>query len=55
MYRVGLITEKGGVISENFNTREEIDDYILSKDEELTVKYARILNRETKKTEIIKF
>jgi len=55
MYRVGLVTEKGGIISKNFNTREEVDEYILTKDEELKVKYYRILNKDTGKTEVERF
>jgi len=55
MFRVGLVTKNGGIISENFKTREEVDEYILVKDEELEVKYARILNKETGKREVITF
>jgi len=55
MFRVGLVTKKGGIISENFETREEADDYILTKNEELEVRYARIINKETGKREVVNF
>jgi hypothetical protein len=37
MYRVGIVTDKGRIEAKNFNTRAEVDDYILSfENEEVT-------------------
>ena len=30
MYRVGIVTQSGEVMAKNFETKEEVDDFILS-------------------------
>ena len=55
MYRVALTTKTKGILSCNFKTKEEVDNYILITDEKYKVKEAIILDKITKKREHIKF
>lgn len=43
-YRVALITESGEHLAENFDTREEVDDFLLKNN----AKKYRIIDRNTK-------
>ena len=47
-YRCGIITEKGNVISENFNSRNEIETWLLKQMDKVGVKHYKVINRETK-------
>jgi len=47
MYRVGIIYEKSQIKSSNFNTKTEMEDYILSKLDNPTVKKIRVKNKKT--------
>lgn len=47
MYRVVLITDTGDILSNNFNTKNEVDDYILSIMETKGVKRYRIKDKTT--------
>ena len=49
MYRVGIITDKGKVIGKNFNTRDEVDDFILGIMETQGVKFYKIKDKTTGK------
>jgi len=42
MFRVGIVTNKGRIEAQNFKTRDEVDNYILSFDKEETVTRFRI-------------
>lgn len=46
-FRVAIITNKGRVESNNFETRDQVDNYILSFDKEETVKSYRIKDIKT--------
>ena len=50
MFRVAIITQSSEHFAENFETREQCDEYILKQKE---VKRTRILNKETGKIEDI--
>ncbi len=47
MFRVALITDKGEVLGKNFETKSEIDDYLLSIMETKGVKRYRIKDKTT--------
>lgn len=51
MFRVALITNTGKVLSKNFKTKEEVDEYILYAMDKEGVKRYRILDKD--KGEII--
>ena len=51
-FRVGIIFNSGSICGESFDTREQADEYILTRN---NVKVAKILNRKTKETETIEF
>ncbi len=53
MFRVGISTKDGQILSENFSTREKCDIYILEIDEQYGVKKAVIVNTNTEEREII--
>jgi hypothetical protein len=55
MFRVGLVTKEGKIISENFDTRDDCDTWILEQDEKLGIRKAIIYNKEAKDREIINF
>ncbi len=55
MYRVGITKSNGEIDSQNFETKQEADEYVLSMAEKEGLKTAMILNKETKEREIIKF
>lgn len=42
MFRVGIVTNKGRIEAKNFDTRDQVDDYILSFDNDETVTHFRI-------------
>jgi hypothetical protein len=42
MFRVGISTNKGRIEAQNFKTRSEVDDYILSFDKDEIVMHYRI-------------
>jgi len=52
MFRVAIILKSGEHFAENFEKREQCDEFILKHKE---VKRAMILNKETGKIENIKF
>jgi hypothetical protein len=47
-FRVGVVTLKGNIMAENFETRPEIDDYLLKIDETEGLKCYRIVDGTTK-------
>jgi hypothetical protein len=47
MYRVGVLYEKSKIKSLNFDTKMEMEDYILSKLDNPTVKKIRVKNKKT--------
>ena len=51
-FRVALVTKSGQNKSENFNTKEEAQDYILNIAEKEGVKRAVLLNKKTGEREI---
>ena len=55
MYRVGIVKTDGDIISQNFKTKSECDEWILLQTEECEVKKAIISNKETNEREIINF
>ncbi len=55
MYKVGIVKSNGEIKSQNFETKQQADDYILSMAEKGKIKTAIILNKETKEREVIKF
>ena len=48
MYRVGLITDKGKIISKNFDTRDKAETWLLKIMDKKGVKHYKIINRNTK-------
>ena len=47
MYRVGIIPDKGKPIGKNFNTKNEVDNFILEIMETIGVKYFKIKDKTT--------
>lgn len=49
-FRVGIITKDKDLktISNNFNTKEEVDNFVLEIAERFGVKYYKVIDRETK-------
>jgi len=47
MFRVGIVTEKGNILSKNCPTRGKVDDYLLEIDEQEGLKKYRILDKDT--------
>ena len=47
-YRLGIVTKNGLTIGNNFDTRKEMDDFILEIAERFGVKYYKIIDRETR-------
>ena len=47
MFRVALITKLGTTYSLNAETRQEIDEYLLSMDEKEGLKLYRIIDKQT--------
>jgi len=41
-YRVGITTNKGRIEAHNFESREQVDDYILSFDKDEVITHYRI-------------
>ena len=50
MLRVAIITKTGNTLSLNAETRQEIDDFLLSIDEKEGLKVYRIICKETGET-----
>jgi hypothetical protein len=50
-YRVGILTKQGNILGQTFQTRAEVDDYILQINEKEGVKRADIINQDTKERE----
>ena len=48
MFRVAIITNKDKILSGNFETKEEVEEYILNIMDKEGVKRYRILDKETK-------
>jgi len=46
--RVGAITDKGKIMSKNFNTKDEATAWLLDLMNKEEIKHYRIINRETK-------
>lgn len=46
--RVGIITKDKQTISKNFDTKGEVDTFVLEIAERFGVKYYKVINRETK-------
>lgn len=42
MFRVGIVTNKGRIDAQNFNTRDEVDNFILSFDKDELLLHFRI-------------
>ena len=55
MFRVGVTTKEGKVVAENFNNKNEADEWVLEMEEKVGITKAIILNKETKEREIINF
>ena len=55
MFRVGIVKTDGDIISQNFETKSECDEWILLQTEKCEIKKAVISNKETKEREIIIF
>jgi len=47
-FRVGITKKDGKAIAKNFNTKEEVDDFVLEVAEQSGVRYYRIIDRRTK-------
>lgn len=47
-FKVGIVTNKGRIESKDFETRDEVDNYILSFDKEEQVTRYRIIDLKTK-------
>lgn len=47
-FRVGVVTMKGDIKSENFNSRDEVDNYLLKIDETEGLKLYRVIDYNTK-------
>ena len=47
-YRVGVITDKGKIMSKNFNTKDEATDWLLELMNKEEIRHYKIVNRETK-------
>jgi hypothetical protein len=47
MYRVAIITQKGDIISENFATRDEVDEFLVLIDDSDGIKKFRVLDKDT--------
>ena len=47
-YRVGIITKDGNPISNNFNTKKEVDNFVLEIAERFRVKFYKVINIETR-------
>ena len=54
MYRVGIVNNNGKVYSQNFETKKEVDDFVLNEAEK-GIKKAVILNKKTQEKELINF
>jgi hypothetical protein len=50
MLRVAIISKLGNPFSHNAETRQEIDDFLLSIDEKEGLKLYRIINKDTGET-----
>lgn len=48
MYRVAIITKKGDIISENFATRDEVDEFLVLVDDNEGIKKFRVMDKENK-------
>jgi len=46
MYRVGITTKQGDILSSNFGTKDECDTYILEQMEKVDIKKAIIVNKD---------
>lgn len=55
MFRVGLVLSDGKILSQNFETRELADDWILEKASSIGVKKAIIVNLANNSRDIINF
>ncbi len=47
-YRCGIITNKGNIISENFNSRDDVETWVLKMMDKEGVKHYKVFDRETK-------
>jgi len=47
MYRVGIITDEGKPIGKNFNTKDEVDNFILEIMETKGAKFFKIKDKTT--------
>lgn len=47
MFRVGIVTGKGNVLSKNVPDRSQADDFLLETEEKEGLKYFRILDMDT--------
>ena len=47
MFRIGIITKLGKIIGENFNTRQDAEDFLLEIAEKEGIKRARIKDKKT--------
>lgn len=49
MYRVVALTDKGNYLGKNFDTKDEVDTWILELDEKDGIKRFRIMDKTTNK------
>lgn len=47
-FRVGIIKKDGKAIAKNFNTKEEVDTFVLEVAEKEGVKYYKVIDKQTK-------
>ena len=47
-FRVGIVTKNKQTLSNNFNTKEEVDDFVLEIAERFGVKHYKVIDRQTK-------
>ncbi len=47
-YRVAVVISNGNVIGENFNTRDEVDEFLIKIDDESGLKRFRVIDFKTK-------
>ena len=47
MFRCVILPEKGNLISKNFETREEVDEWVLSMMNETEIKMFRVKDKDT--------
>jgi len=47
-FRVGIITKNKQTLSNNFNSKEEVDNFVLEIAERFGVKYYKVIDKQTR-------